>query len=979
MLDEALDVCLECIKEELWMIDKLWVSERLQELDGLIAEKVCQIEKEEGELRANVVFLNGIRGGKVLDAELLLASPVKQGVGKGPELRVVGEDEKGKAGLENSRKRRSGKRFFGRVLPFRKEMSVPMKNPALEYLSEDEIVELKHYRRKHYNKDFLERVLPLAKEIPKSNGSRFYSLDSIRIGIVCDEFFYHSFEGMANLTYINKTNFIEHVDKLDVFLIVTTWKGLDMDWKGLGNPNIKRHREDLYDIIGFYKSEGIPAVFFSKEDPVNYEVFVDVARQCDFIFTTAREKVESYRKACKNEKVFVWSFGVNPLYHNPIGIKKFPKENGVLFAGSWYYKYPERQVDTRMIFDGIIKSNEELRIIDRNFDLHLSQHLFPQEYTKYTSPAVSHEELQGIHKLFNWSLNFNSVKYSPTMFANRIYELQALGNIVLSNYSTAINNKFPNVPIFTTSTDVRDFLNSMTADEVYEKQLQGIRRVMSNETAHHRLMELYSDLGIPVEELKRSVLVLVKEKTEKVVGMFERQSYSYKELMLESELTDDVKSLYDMVAFYDEENEYGDFYLEDMVNGFKFTDSDYITKDAYYDLNNDLCSGVEFDYVEEFKDKFKTLFWAEVFTAAELVGFGKSSELLNGFSIDCRQVNEPSRRYEAAKKPMLSVIVPVYNNGDFLLNKCFASLKRSSMFYELEIVLVDDGSSDHQTLRIINELAGNFSNVRVYFYPEGGSGSASRPRNKGIELATADFITYLDPDNEAVNDGFAKLFKVVVEEGFDIAVGNMQRFSDDFVRFSYYEIAQMFNNRSDEVHDREDMRRFLERNNLRAMSIQALVVRKSVVVDNDLRMVEGAIGQDTVFFLELLMNVDCMKVVDEDIHVYYAAVDGSSVNKVGKRFFEKYLILERYRIEAYERYGVLSLFLGERFEYYFENWYLKKLALVDEDEVDECIGVLVEIFRLYGGLKCGFESRCMRGFAKLVRRGSVRGIRRRFC
>lgn len=925
-------------------MDKSSIDNRMKTLDNLIKQREVQIEREEQELQEFTQFLKDVRANKEIFTAAL------------------------------STKKNAANQAVKKIA---KKNNKP-EPPVVKELTEEEIVELKNYRREHHNKEFLGRVLPLAKQIPLSNGSRFYDMDTKKIGIISDEFFYHSFEGMADLTYINKTNYTKHT-KLDFLLVVTTWKGLDMDWKGLGNPNIKVHRETLYDIIDFYKARDIPSVFFSKEDPVNYEVFVDVAKRCEYIFTTAVEKVESYKADCKNDNVFVWAFGINPLIHNPVGIKKFEKEKGVLFAGSWYYKYPERQIDTRMVFDGIIKSNQELQIVDRNFDLHLSQYLYPKEYTKYTSPPVKHDELQSLHKLFNWSLNFNSIKYSPTMFANRIYELQALGNIILSNYSTAVNNKFPNVPMFTTSGDVKDFLNTINPEEIYERQLQGIRRVMSSETAHHRLSELYEALQLPLETLDRRVAVIVKAKTKKLVEMFENQSYPHKELVLESQFFNNIKARYDMIAFFNEENEYGHFYLEDMVNGFKYTDSDYITKSAYYDSSNKFHEGVEFDYVKQFKDKYKTVFWANAFNAKKLLNLKKSENLKKGFSIDHMQVNEVVTQYQAAEELKLTVIVPVYNNGDFLLNKCFNSLKRSSMFNEMEILLIDDGSSDQNTLRIINELDAKYSNIKTYFYPEGGSGSASRPRNKGIELATTDYITYLDPDNEAVNDGFAKLFKIITKGNFDIALGNMQRFANNFMTFSYHKVALNFNNKSDEVHNKKQMREFLKRNNLRAMSIQALIVKKSVIADNEIKMVEGAVGQDTIFFLELMLNADTLKVTNEDIHIYYAAVEGSSVNKIGKKFFERYLILEKYRIEAYEKYDILTLFLESRFEYYFENWYLKKLPLVDEQELDESIKILSEIFSFYQARKGTFESEVLIEFSKMVDAGDVGGIRDKFC
>src|SRR5690606_36977201 len=119
--------------------------------------------------------------------------------------------------------------------------------------------------------------------------------------------------------------------------------------------------------------------------------------------------------------------------------------------------------------------------------------------------------------------------------------------------------------------------------------------------------------------------------------------------------------------------------------------------------------------------------------------------------------------------------IPIYNNGEHLEFKCFESLRRSSLFTQMEILLIDDGSTDPNTIRTVKNLAERFSNVRTYFFETGGSGSASRPRNHGLAMATADWITYLDPDNEALNDGYAKLLKLARDNGSDFAIGNMAR------------------------------------------------------------------------------------------------------------------------------------------------------------------------------------------------------------
>src|SRR5699024_3976645 len=119
---------------------------------------------------------------------------------------------------------------------------------------------------------------------------------------------------------------------------------------------------------------------------------------------------------------------INPEYSHPIGMRKFPKFNEILFAGSWMPRYPDRLKDTRMLFDGVIESGRELKIIDRNFERNNSRYFFPEKYVKYLSPSLDHEDLQKLHKLYNWSINLSSVQNSNTMFPHRIYELQVLGN-----------------------------------------------------------------------------------------------------------------------------------------------------------------------------------------------------------------------------------------------------------------------------------------------------------------------------------------------------------------------------------------------------------------------------------------------------------------------------------------------------------------------------------------------------------------------
>ncbi|GAQ16778.1 glycosyl transferase family 2 [Oceanobacillus picturae] len=785
----------------------------------------------------------------------------------------------------------------------------------------------------------------MLQQIPESNGSRFYKEFDVNIGIIADEFLYNSFEGVANFHYITRDNYKEYTDKLDIFLLVTTWKGIDMSWKGLGNPNIRKHRRDMFEILQHYQTNGIKTVFYSKEDPVNYEIFIELAQKCDYVFTTAEEVVESYKTDCNNEKVSVLNFGVNPTYHNPVGIRKFNKRKEVLFSGSWYVKYPHRIEDTQRIFDGVLDNDTDLKIIDRNYQLKLERHFFPEKYLEYISPAVDHHTLQKLHKLFDWAINLNSVKYSNTMFANRIYELQALGNILLSNYSTGVNNKFPNVFLVNNRSEVKAILNGFSDEEKYKHQVFGVRRVMSRETTYIRIQELLEATNTSYVDQSRSVGVVVKKNSKYINEMFERQSYPHKQLILEQDFSETVKEKFDMITFFDVSKEYGEFYLEDMVNGFKYTDSDFITKEAYYDGDN-FVKGTEHDYVKVIKDKTRTIFWSEAFTSEELMKMDKPFHRENGFSIDRFEFNNKNVVNEVKEvEYKLSVIVPTYNNGDHLLNKCFNSLRRSSIFEEMEIIIVDDGSTDNYTTRIINNLARQYSNVKTFFFNDGGSGSASRPRNKGVEIGSASYLTYLDPDNEAINDGYATLLKEIEQENYDFVVGNMLKVSDKVLNFDYYKTMMQFNG-SDVIYKR-NIKQYVVNTSFKAMSIQALVLRKDLVTENSLKMVEGAIGQDTLFFQELLLNSKKVKAINLSIHVYYAAVDGSVTNVISKNFFEKYLLLEKERISFLQEHNLLNDYMEEKFYVYFTNWYLKRLNKIKAEDLEDSIECLYKIFYLY--------------------------------
>ena len=433
---------------------------------------------------------------------------------------------------------------------------------------------------------------------------------------------------------------------MDFLLIVSAWRGLHNEWRQMGTAgspaNIK-----LYEVISAYKAAGKMIVFYSKEDPPNYQHFLPIARECDVIFTSASEKIEEYKKDCQTEYVYPLMFGINPLYHNPIGIRKFPKRPGVIFSGSWVKKYPERIKDLRMIFDGILQAHVPLKIIDRNYEKKTStDFFFPHKYDRFISPSIPHDALQKTHKLFDWAININSVTDSHTMFANRVYELQAAGNLLLSNDSLGVAEQFKGVKIVRKKEEILSELTSYSREDIYERQVAGIRRVMTGESTFDRLKFLLTKVGYESEQPIRKILVLMHNSSADLERQFESQTYPHKEKLSWEDVTEEKLKDFDMIALWDGTRCYGNYYLEDMINGFKYTSCDYICKDSFY-IDGVLTAGTEHDYTDHIRDIFAAVFWKDTIRLADLKAAVSEAGMVkkNGYSIDHfeYQVHDPKK------------------------------------------------------------------------------------------------------------------------------------------------------------------------------------------------------------------------------------------------------------------------------------------------------------------------------------------------
>lgn len=119
--------------------------------------------------------------------------------------------------------------------------------------------------------------------------------------------------------------------------------------------------------------------------------------------------------------------------------------------------------------------------------------------------------------------------------------------------------------------------------------------------------------------------------------------------------------------------------------------------------------------------------------------------------------------------PLLSIIVPFYNGKKYVKNIEKAFLAQSVKDFEL--ICVDDGSTDG-TAEALDELARSKDlNVKVVHQENGGVSSA---RNKGLELASGQFISFVDSDDFVASD-YVELLDNNKSTKFDILVFQLKK------------------------------------------------------------------------------------------------------------------------------------------------------------------------------------------------------------
>lgn len=134
----------------------------------------------------------------------------------------------------------------------------------------------------------------------------------------------------------------------------------------------------------------------------------------------------------------------------------------------------------------------------------------------------------------------------------------------------------------------------------------------------------------------------------------------------------------------------------------------------------------------------------------------------------------------------VSIIIPIYN-VELYIERCINSVINQT-YRQLEVILVDDCSPDNSMnlARQLVEKSTNKEGLTFKFITREKNGGLSAARNTGVEIATGEYVYFLDSDDELPANAIDLLVnQVKIHPDVEIVIGRMKAFPNDL---PYYNI-----------------------------------------------------------------------------------------------------------------------------------------------------------------------------------------------
>ncbi len=214
----------------------------------------------------------------------------------------------------------------------------------------------------------------------------------------------------------------------------------------------------------------------------------------------------------------------------------------------------------------------------------------------------------------------------------------------------------------------------------------------------------------------------------------------------------------------------------------------------------------------------------------------------------------------------VSVVVPIYNVERYL-GACLDSIAGQT-FRDLEVVLVDDGSTDSSPA-IAESYAARDDRFRLIRQPNGGLGNA---RNTGTDHATGEYLAFVDSDDVLAPNAYELLAGALDRTGSDFATGNIWRLIEGETKQAYF-ISHVFTRTRLRTHVSRHRELLLDR------TAWNKLWRRSFWDAQGYRFPEGVYNEDIPITLPAHVDAEAVDVIAEPVYYWRSREEKTSITQ----------------------------------------------------------------------------------------------------
>lgn len=234
----------------------------------------------------------------------------------------------------------------------------------------------------------------------------------------------------------------------------------------------------------------------------------------------------------------------------------------------------------------------------------------------------------------------------------------------------------------------------------------------------------------------------------------------------------------------------------------------------------------------------------------------------------------------------VSVIIPVYNAGDYL-TQCLDSVINQTL-QEIEIIIINDGSLD-KSGDIINNYA--LKDERIFVLNQENQG-LSIARNRGFLLAKGDYIAFLDSDDYINEDGLEQLYTIASENNLDVVAAgrrlrkNKKPYDMENRKLTFNQLMTGEQFMTERLLDKDF-----------STSVTRKIYKREFLKTHNILFTPGLIHEDLRYNVEVLLKAK--RVIATKIIFYYFNSNENSLTRRKDRTFNGECIIKAcYEIET---------------------------------------------------------------------------------